>query len=195
MKPKCSQCDTPAVWDIKGTYLCVDCYAKLQQANYLQFVQLASIHNQLSDNMDDIAGLPQTGGRFQIPTPTTIKAGQTTFNNIRVNDSIVGTINTGNVQKLDSRVSAIRGENRQELANAIQQLTQAILNAPDLQPSNKDSALDCLSFLSDQALTPETERQSTVGKTIVSTLEKILANTGSIASIWSVVKPLFDGIF
>ena len=87
---KCNQCDTPAVLDINGTYLCIDCYAKLQQANYLQFVQLASIHNQLSDDMDDIAGLPTTGGRFQIPTPTTINAGQTTFNNIRVNDSIGG---------------------------------------------------------------------------------------------------------
>ena len=195
MIPKCSQCNTPAVWDIKGTYLCVNCYLKFQEANYLQYIQLASTCNELLDHMDDIAGLPRTGGRFQIPTPTTINAGRTTYNNIRVNDSIVGTINTGNVKKLDSTVSAMRGENRQELANAIQQLTQAILNAPDLQPSDKNSALECLSFLSDQALTPETERQSTVGKTIISTIEKILANTGSIASIWSVVKPFFDSLF
>ena len=195
MRPKCSQCNTLAVLKMKGIYLCIDCFSKLQEANYLTHIQLASICNQLLDDMDDIAGLPRTGGRYQIPTRTTIKAGQTTFNNIRVNDSIVGTINTGNVQKLDSRVSAMRGENKQELANAIQQLTQAILNTPDLQPSDKDSALECLSFLSDQALTPETERQSTIGRTIVSTLEKILANTGSIASIWSVVKPLFDSLF
>ena len=195
MSTKCSQCSTPAVWDMGGTYLCVNCYAKLQQAAYLQYIQLASLINQQLDSMDNIVGLPVTGGRLRIPTPTTINADQTTFNNIRVNDSIVGTINTGNVQKLDSRVSAMRGENREELANAIQQLTQAILNAPDLQPSNKNSALECLSFLSDQALTPETERQSTVGKTIVSTLEKILANTGSLASIWSAVKPLFDSLF
>ena len=195
MRPKCSQCDTSAVWDIKGTYLCVNCYSKLQEANYLRHIQLASICNQLLDDIDDIAGLPRTGGRYQIPTRTTINAGQTTYNNIQVKDSIVGTINTGNVKKLDSSVSAMRSENRQELADAIQQLTQAILNAPDLEPSDKDSVLECLSFLSDQALTPETERQSTVGKTIISTLEKILANTGSIASIWSVVKPFFDGLF
>lgn len=195
MGQKCSQCDTPAILKMKGTYLCINCYSKLQEAIYFRHIQLASICNQLLDDMDDIAGLPRTGGRYQIPTPTTIKAGQTTFNNIRVNDRIVGTINTGNVQKLDSRVSAMRGENRQELANAIQQLTQVILNTPDLQPSDKDSALECLSFLSHQALTPETERQSTVGRTIVSALEKILANTGSIASIWSVVKPLFDSLF
>lgn len=195
MRPKCSQCNTSAVLKMKGTYLCIDCFSKLQEANYLTHIQLASICNQLLDDMDDIAGLPRTGGRYQIPTRTTINAGKTTYNNIQVKDSIVGTINTGNVKKLDSSVSAMRGENRQELANAIQQLTQVILNAPDLEPSDKDSALECLSFLSDQALTPEMERQPTVSKTIVSTLEKILANTGSIASIWSVVKPLFDGIF
>ena len=195
MRPKCSQCDTSAVWNIKGTYLCVNCYLKFQEANYLQYIQLASTYNELLDHMDGIAGLPRTGGRFQIPTPTTINTGQTTYNNIQVKDSIIGTINTGNVKKLDSSVSAMRCENRQELADAIQQLTQTILNAPDLEPSDKDSALECLSFLSDQALTPEMERQPTVGKTIISTLEKILANTGSVASIWSVVKPLFDGIF
>lgn len=195
MGSKCSQCDTPAVLDIKGTYLCIDCYSKLQEANYLRHIQLASISNQLLDDMDDIAGLPRTGGRYQIPTPTTINAGQTTFNNIRVNDSIVGTINTGNVQKLDSRVSAMRGENRQELANAIQQLTQTILDTPDLQPSDKDSALECLSFLSDQAITPEKQRQPTIGKIIITKLEQILSNAGSIASIWSVVKPYIISLF
>ena len=86
--------------------------------------------------------------------PTIINTGQTTYNNIRVNDSIVGTINTGNVGKLDSRVSAMRGENRQELADAIQQLTQSIVDAPDLKSNDKNSALEYLTFLSDQALTP-----------------------------------------
>ena len=127
MQPKCNQCNTPAVLDMKGIHLCINCYSKFQEANYLRHIQLASISNQLLDNIDDITGLPRTGGRFQIPTPTTINAGHTTYNNIRVNDSIVGTINTGNIKKLDSRVSTMRGENRRELAGAIQQLTQAIL--------------------------------------------------------------------
>lgn len=192
---KCNQCQTPAVWNVNGICLCVDCYAKLQQANYQNHVMLASTINMLLDDMDDMIGLPRSGGRFKIPTPTTINAGQTTYNNIRVNDSVVGTINTGNVEKLDSRVSAMQGENRHELADAIQRLTEAILNASDLKPCDKDSALECLSFLADQALTPEMERQPIVGKTIISKLEQILTNTGSIASIWSQVEPYISNLF
>lgn len=192
---KCNQCKTPAVWNVSGTYLCLDCYAKFQQANYQQHVMLASTINMLLDDMDDMVGLPRSGGRFKILTPTTINAGQNTFNNIRVSDSVVGTINTGNVEKLDSRVSAMQGENRHELANAIQQLTEAIINAPDLETDDKDSALECLSFLSDQALTPEKERQPTVGKTIISTLGQILTNTGSIASLWSALEPIISNLF
>lgn len=192
---KCNQCNTPAVWDVEGTSLCIDCYAKFQQANYLQFAQLASTINALSDNIDDTIGLPRSGGRFQIPTPTTINAGQTTFNNIRVNDSVVGSINTANVEKLDVRVSAMRSENRSDLADAIQKFTQTIINTSDLEPNDKDSVLECLSYLSDQALTPKSERKTTVGKTLISTLEDLLENSASIAPLWSQVRSLFDNLF
>ena len=192
---KCNQCKTPAVWNVGGTSLCLDCYAKFQQANYQQHVMLASTINMLLDDMDDMVGLPREGGRFKIPTPTTINAGQNTFNNIRVSDSVIGTINTGNVEKLDSRVSAMQNENRHELANAILHLTQAIIDASDLEQSNKNSALECLSFLSDQALTPEKDRQTTVGKTIISKLQQLLSNTGSIASLWSAAEPIISNLF
>lgn len=192
---KCNQCSTPAVWDIKGIYLCINCYATLQQANYLQFAQLASTYNAVLEDFYETAGLPITGGKVQIPMPTTINAGETTFNNIRVNDSVVGSINTGNVQKLDVSVSAMRAENRENLANAIQQLTEAILNTSDLEPDSKDSALECLSFLSDQAITPEAERKTTVGKTIIPTLENILLKSERIAKLWSKVKSLFEMLF
>lgn len=192
---RCNQCPTPAVWDVKGIYLCIDCYAKFQQASYQNHVILASTMNMLLDDVDDMVGLPRSGGRFKIPTPTTINTGETTYNNIRVNDSIVGTINTGNVEKIDSRVSAMQGENRHDLAKAIQHLTQAIIDAPDLKSNDKNSALECLSFLSDQAITPEGARQPTVGKTIISKLEQILANTGSIASIWSEIGPYISSLF
>ena len=92
-------------------------------------------------------------------------------------------------------MNEMRGENNQELADALQKLTQAILDTPDLEPSDKDSVLEYLSFLSKEALTQETERQPTIGKAAISTIEKILSNTGSIASIWSAVKPLLETLF
>ena len=174
----------------------MDCYSKFVQINHLQFSQLASLYNQALDDVDDIFGLPVTSGRLRIPSPPpTINTGQTTYNNIRVDNSVVGAINTGNIKQLDIMMSAMKGENNQELADVLQKLIQAILDTPDLKPSDKDSALEWLSFLSKEALTQETKRQSTIGKAAIATLEKILSNTGSIASIWSVVKPLLETLF
>ena len=64
-----------------------------------------------------------------------------------------------------------------------------------LKRAIRDSALECLSFLSDQAITPEKQRQPTIGKIIITKLEQILSNAGSIASIWSVVKPYIISLF
>ena len=147
--------------------------------------------------MENIAGLPSgsLGGRLQIPSlsPTiNTQYGSTTYNNIRVDNSIVGSINTGNIKKLDIMMSAIREGNNCELANALQNLTQAILNATNLKQSDKNSALECLSFLSEEAFTPEKERRPTMGRVAISTLEQILSNVGSIASVWSAAKPLLE---
>ena len=192
---KCHQCQTPAICKRNGIYLCLDCDAKFQQASYQRHVSVASTLNMLLDEMDEIAGLPRTGGRFQMPIPTTINTGDTTYNNIRVSDSTVGTINTADVKNIHSSVSAMQGENRHDLANAILRLTQAIVDAEDLEESDQKSAIEYLSFLSDQAITPEEKRKPIVGKTIISELEQILTNAGSMASIWSMVAPYISQLF
>ena len=192
MPQKCSQCDTPAILQVGNHLLCVDCYSKFQQASSLQYSQLASLYNQTLDHIDEVVGLPVTGGRLKIPSPITLNTGKTIYNNIRVDNSVVGSINTGNIKKLDVMMSVMRSGNNQELANLLQQLTQAILDTPDLNSSDKDSAIEWLSFLSDQVLTKQTERQPRIIKTAISTLGKIVSNVGSIASIWSAAKPFLE---
>lgn len=192
MNKKCSQCATPAILQMGNNRLCVDCYSKFQQANSLQYIQLASLYNQALDHIDEVAGLPVTGGRLNIPKPITLNTGRTVYNNIRVNNSVIGTINTGNIKKLDVMMSVMRSEGNQELANLLQQLTQAILDSADLKSSDKESAIEWLSFLSNQVLIEETERQPRIIKTAISTLEKIVSNVGSIASIWSAAKPFLE---
>lgn len=119
MAKKCSQCRTPAVNEVGGHYLCVSCYSKLQHAEYLEFAQDAALMNQALQDIENTVGLPGFLGRVEIPTPTTINTGQSTFNNIRVDNSVVGTINTRNVKRLDSMLNAMRNNNNQHLAQAL----------------------------------------------------------------------------
>ena len=195
MPKKCSQCKQPAILEMVGNYLCIDCYSKFQQANYFSWVMNASMVNYLKDDLDSAMGFGFTGGRIRIPRPNTIKTGDFMYHNIRVDNSVVGTINTGNIGKLDVNMHTMRAENKRELADILQQLTQAILDANDIKAADKNSALEWLSFLSNQALTPKSELQPTMGQAAISALEKILTNTGSVASIWSVAEPLLKNLF
>ncbi|MDE0426157.1 MAG: hypothetical protein OXN25_14965 [Candidatus Poribacteria bacterium] len=195
MPEKCSQCKKPAILEVADNHLCVDCYSKLQQANYLDWVIEASILNYQNEELEHSIGLGYKKGRIHIPMPNTIKTGDFMYHNIRVDNSVVGTINTGNIGKLDVNMHAMRAENKRELADILQQLTQAILDATDIKAEDKNSALEWLSFLSNQALTPKSELQPTMGQTAISALEKILTNTGSVASIWSVAEPLLKNLF
>ena len=199
MNPKCSQCTNKAMWQIEGNILCLDCYSKFIDVSHRQLGILASLANQAVDDMESIVGLPpgSLGGRLNVPSPrATINTGPNTYNNIQVDNSIVGAINTGSIKKLDIMMSAMmQGGNNQELADVFKNLTQAILDATDLEQSDKDSALECLSFLSEEAFTPETNRRLTMGKAAISKLEQILSNVGSIASVWSIAKPWLDSLF
>ena len=190
MPKKCSQCRKIAILEIADNYLCVDCYAKFQQANYLDWVIEASILNYQIEELERSIGFGYKKGRIHIPMPNTIKTGDFMYHNIRVDNSIVGSINTGNIGKLDVSMHAMRAENKQELANVLQQLTQSILDANDIKTEDKNSAFEWLSFLSNQILTPKPEQQPAIGKAAISALEKILTNTGSLASIWSAAEPL-----
>jgi hypothetical protein len=204
------------MWRIGNNYFCVDCNLKWQQANYLsqranylsqqanylsqqvkylQFTIDAMLINQPLDGVHNIRIPPVIGGQFSLPVPTTTHTDQIIYNNIRVDRSVVGAVSTGTIQKPHIRMNAIRIGNNQELADILQWLIQTILDTPDVKASDKDLARECLSFLSNQALTQETERQPTIGKTAIATLERILSNTGSIASIWSAVKPLLETLF
>lgn len=198
MNLRCSQCDNRAMWQVEDNPLCLSCYSQFVETITNQMRVLASVGNQTVDNMEAIMGLPpgSLGGRLHIPpAPPAINTGSNTYSNIQVDNSVVGSINTGSIKKLDIMMSAMQGRDNQELADVFKNLTQAILDATDLEQSNKDSALECLSFLSEEACTPEMSRRLTMGKAAISKLEQILSNVGSIASVWSVAKPWLDSLF
>jgi hypothetical protein len=75
---------------------------------WMEFTKMASYSNSLRDEMDAIVGL-RTFDRIVIPPPPRIvQSGPMVFNNIRVENSTVGVINTGDVKSIDSVVSTAK---------------------------------------------------------------------------------------
>jgi hypothetical protein len=116
----CTQCDKPAIRKIHGHPLCLDCSYKVEMMEYMRFAKLASQQNALLDYADAITGVSGGFGRMHIPPPPRpLQNGPTVFNNIRVENSTVGVINTGEVQSIDSVVSSARTAGDEQLAAAL----------------------------------------------------------------------------
>ena len=98
--PACNQCGKPAVVTVRDNPLCVDCYLKLQQAKLQQDVMLKEHYNRLIGDAEALTGLSGVMPRYKIEQPV-IHQGALTLHNIKVDPSVVGAINTGDVEPIE----------------------------------------------------------------------------------------------
>jgi hypothetical protein len=130
----CGQCGKPAINDVSGVPLCVDCYYRFTVAQTLQFRMNAAMANHAMDQMDEISGLP-SGGRIVLPP---IPQPPFTLNNIKLDNSVVGAINTGTVKTIDVNLTHLHNAGNDRAGDALAQLTEAILSSNMLDPKQKN---------------------------------------------------------
>ncbi len=85
-------------------------------------------------------GLPPMGPRFP-PRPQPVVVAGAKFHNIHVNNSVVGTINTGSIGTVDQSITALTQSGEPALAQAIKGLSEAILQSGDLTQNPKTNSL------------------------------------------------------
>ncbi len=194
---KCGQCERKAMFQVEGDHLlCLHCWIAWQRALREGMAEKARVINYLTEQMEMTAGLPGLLPRLQVPEPApSIYTGAMTFNNIRVSDSVVGVINTGQVQQLDVALDVIRDAGQPNLAEALRNLSQAVVDARDLDPAQKDEAIEHLTFLAEQAVLPQDQRQRSVGRTVLRALERLLNAAASVMTLWQQAQPLLGTLF
>jgi hypothetical protein len=195
-KVLCTQCGLkpPIVQREGGHLLCVDCNLKFVQAFQIQQHESAKSINHLLEMAEARVGLTGVLPRIQTSEPI-IHSGDLTFNNISVEGSVVGAINTGELHKLDLAMTDISASGNAQLARYLQALTQAVVNSRDIADDNKNEAVEILSYLSSQAILPKDQRQTSLGKTVLSKLETLLNTSASLATLLNLVLPHLTGLF
>ena len=188
---KCTQCGTTAIVEYGGNALCVDHHLKMQQAHYLQASLLAANINYLDEEIARGTGYLLPPNRLEIPKPP-FMGDQLTLNNINVSGSTVGAINTGTIQQLDSEISLLTGHGNHELASALKDLTQAIIDNQELPATEKDEAAQQLAFLGAQLTIKPDQRSRGVVKGLLSGMTKILSVSTSLMTLWDKLRPLLE---
>ncbi len=190
---KCGQCDRDAIWSVGGNPFCLHCYEILHRILAEEDAALVRRENHLLAEMESIAGLPPGfHPREQVPPAPVHLHGSTTVNNIKVDRSIVGAINTGNIEKLNVAMRSMTIGGNDEASKAFKEFAEAILAAKDLEDHKRNELLEHLSFLAEQATT---KKKSTVAKTVWTSFKDSVQVIASLATIYTQYGPVIERIF
>lgn len=195
---KCSQCDKPAVVKYADKIpLCADCYHKVAQAN---FMEQQAMHSKLSWVASNLNLIEQDlylgcGGLLplkQMTIPQPPSAGSSyTFSQIQVSDSNVGVINPGTLFTLNTSIEVMQNRGDSELAKAVKELTQAVLDDKQITNDLKKEIAEQLEFLVAEAVADREKRRVGVIKGVMSHIGKAISISAALLTIWDKVEPLF----
>lgn len=124
-----------------------------------------------------------------------IPKGPIVLNNIKVKNSVVGTINIGNVQSIDVSISYLKNSGSDRLGDALKQLTEAIANDTVLQREVKDQLLDQVAFLSEQAVTSASNRRPGLIMAAFNAVGEIATTVTTVGGAWAIAEPLLRAVF
>lgn len=195
--PLCQQCGKPAIIRYAESIpLCVNCYQKMAQANFME--QQAN-HNKMSWAAANLNFVEKqlyqgTGGllplkQMQIPQPPSAGINYS-YSNIQVSDSVVGAISSGDLYAINTSIDVMKTRGETELATAIKELSEAIVNSTDIQSETRNDILKLISYLSTEATQDKKKRNVAVINTILGKLPTMITAANAAWSIWDRVAPL-----
>ncbi len=117
------------------------------------------------------------------------------MNNIHINESIVGTINTGTVGKIDQTVTALIGLSEPQVAEAVKAIAESISNSQILSVDQKNAANELLAAVAREAASPAEHRQGAVAGALLEKLHALISGANDIASICARWWPVIQGVF
>jgi len=182
---KCRQCGKPAI--VEG--LCVEHYFTWVQAQYMLFCMAAANLNLLSEEISAGTGGLMPPHRIVIPPPP-YRGDSMTFNNINVDRSNIGAINTGIIDNLDATITIMQSRGDSQLAEAVKELTEAIIKSEDIEDDTKNEINEQLQFLVTQAMAEPKNRSMGLVKSVLTGIKILISVAPSLLVIWDKLEPL-----
>ena len=190
-KMKCHNCSKPAIvtYNNGKLALCLDCNLKFQQAQELIFRRNVKMLNYLTAEIEAVGGLPRLFPRYKVSSPVYYK-GDLVLNNINIQNSNVGVINTGNVESIDVSLTFLKEQGNEEIAELIKILTKEIIKNKDIVENQKNEILEQLAFITEQLSIPKEQRKTSILKTIFATIFTSISGFSNLLEILKKVKKL-----
>lgn len=179
--PPCD-CGKHALVSFNSVSLCVDCYYKFEVARTLGLRSAVMAMNNAAAQLDHITGLKNFTPKMQVPD---IPEGPIILNNIKVSNSVVGSINTGTVQTIDVSITYLSEGGNEEVSRALKALTEAVINSSELSRTDRQDLLDQIAYLSEQAAGAAKDRKPGMIKAALSTIRQAAETLSTIVVAWN----------
>jgi hypothetical protein len=201
----CTQCGKPAVIKSDEVSLCVDCFAKYQDAltkqqlaNQQQTALLMSMINYMDRHMWAQIGM-MPPNQIEIPSLVSSLGDQIVTNTFNIANSVIGVLSAGQQNSLRNiavNLQGLQAPQTQEVAAALKAVAEAIAESAELAIEAKTEALEYLEELSAQAARQPAQRSKPSAlRAIVASLHSLLAAGGAAAEVWSTWGPQIRTFF
>lgn len=200
MAATCNQCGKPAVQEYNGNPLCVDCLTKLaalfhkqEEIRQRELIILMQQEQAIESEMYRMVGLMPPPPKYDfthLQPPINY-----TLHNIKVSDSVIGSVNSGDVEKIDVAMTTIQRSGNTEVADALKSLTEAVLENTQISSTLKNELIQNIGFLSQQVSVPALRRNQGVLKSVFTGIKNSIGTISSLVDLWNKVEPVFRGYF
>jgi len=187
----CGQCGKQSVVFFGVVHLCVSCYYEFEVARTLGFRIAAIGQNNAAAHMDFITGMPLTP-RIQVPD---LPKGPIHMHNIKVDNSVVGAINTAEVHTIDVNITYLKQGGNAQLGEVLKRLTEAIANTKAIGDEERQNLLDQVAYLSEQAASAAKDRKPGMVKAALSAIASGATAVEGIEAAWNAAEPLLKSLF
>jgi hypothetical protein len=189
---RCHQCERPAIYRFvdDGPGFCLACADTLQSiadrrqsVADRQFLQNAAMLNLSMDEMDTIGGIRVCGPRIPVADIARAIGGKSTLNNITINGSNVGVLNTGdrvNLERIDAAITLSKNTDAEAIAAHLQRLTQRVVDTDELDAPRKREVLDLVEALAEQIVR---QRKPSIVKSLIGSIERAVHGAASLVTI------------
>ncbi len=198
--PKCYHCDKPGLIKYGETLLCVDCYHKVAHADFMEGQILHNRQSWVASNLNFIEQDLYMGAggllplkQMMIPQPPS--APRYSSQHIKVSESNIGVINAGTVDNLETGIQVILNRGDKELANAVGELTQAVLDSKEINDELKREIAEQLELLVTEALATKDKQRKGLARKVISDISQSIMTIASLLTIWNNVQPLLQPYF
>ena len=175
------------------TPLCLDCHLKFVQVMALRNDMLEREINYLTDVAGAVAGVPGALPRY--PPRKVVSVGNVTLNNIKVEGSTIGLLNTGTIGTVDGAVTALRQSGELKAAEVFTHLTEAVANDRQLSNYVSNEFLELLSVIATEGTAPKDRRRSGAMMPLLDRLATLVSGAASLAQLWNQYGPTLVQLF